>query len=201
MRKLATLSIAVIAIAMVLLAVFLAGCQQKTTSPPPPNSPSSVTTQGGVKVYSNATYGFSFTICNSKDFELQEKYRGTTVALAGPLLADFKHQIAVSVVTNKVPKNTKLEDYITAARKEAERTLKDFAITDERPTTISGIQAKLTSYTYTTTINEEDIIFKNTHVTFIQDNTLYAVGYESSEEFYDQYVECFNIVLSTFKFR
>lgn len=197
MKRTATWSIRVMAI--LIITISLAGCQQGTNSPPSPEPSSPITTQGNTKVYSNSTYGFSFTICNNPDFELIEK--GSTVALLGPYLADMKYRIGIFVIADKVPKNTKLDDYLKAGRKEAESTVANFAITSESTRTVAGIQAKSSQYTYTLPLGEEDFTFKNTLVAFIKNDTVYALKYDTPEEFYDQYVECFNLLLSTFKFK
>jgi len=195
MKRTVTWSIGVMA--LLLIATSLVGCQQGTTSPKSPSS--SITTVGDTKVYSNSIYGFSFTACNNPDFELMEKEN--MIALEGPLLSDFKHKIGIYVIADKVPRNTKLDDYLKAGRKEAESTLANFAITSEKNTTVAGVQAKLSLYTYTLTLSELDYTFKNTLVAFMKDNTVYAIKYDTPEEFYNQYVECFNLVVSTFKFK
>ena len=184
---------------ILVITISLVACQPATTSPQPP--PYSITAEGNTKVYSNYKYGFSFSICNNPDFEFAENYGKAVAAQIGPLLADLKHRIGIYVMVDKVPKNTNLDDYLKAGMKEAENTLTDFAIISEKNTTVSDLQAKLSLYTYTINMNDEDFKFKNTLVAFIKNDTVYGLKYDTPEEFYDQYVECFNLLLSTFKLR
>ncbi len=184
---------------ILIITISLVACQPATTSPKPP--PSSITTVGNTKVYSNSKYGFSFSICNNPDFEFSENYGKAIAAQIGPLLADFKHRIGIYVMAYKVSKNTSIDDYLKAGIKEAEKTLTDFATISEKNTTVADVPAKLSLYTYTINMNDENYRFKNTLVAFIKNDTVYALRYDTPEEFYDQYVECFNLLLSTFKLR
>jgi len=178
----------------ILILPVLAACQQPSVPPP------SISTQGNARVYTNFKYGFSFTICDNKEFEVVQNYGGTLVALRGPLLADLKTQISIYMIAKEVPKNTKLEDFLAADRKESEKTLSNFALLSEGTTTIGNIQARRTSFTYTATLSEQDYTFKNTLVVFMKDNVIYAMKYETPDESYDEFVDCFNVLISTFKF-
>jgi hypothetical protein len=176
----------------------LAGCQHET---PSPNPPASITTEGNTRVYTNYQYGFTFTICNSQEFEAVENLGGAAIALLGPTLGDMKSRIGVYVIANKAPKNIKLEDYVRDSRKNAEKILANFTIEKESTTTIGGIEAQQTLYTYTATIGEHDYTFRNALIVFIKDNNAYAIKYETPDEFYDEYSDCFDLLISTFKFR
>jgi hypothetical protein len=196
MKKTVILSITLMAI--LLMAMLLPGCQQENKpAPVPPKSG----TKGRPTAYSNSKYGFSFSICNSRDFEFKENYVGAIATLLGPLLKDLKHQIVITVIIIKVPNNTKLEDYLQAGKKAGENTLANFAITDESDTVIGGIPAKLQSINYTLNIDNEDLAFKDILAVFMKDNNIYAIKYEVPAEFHDQYVDCFNLILSTFRFK
>lgn len=193
-KSTAWLLLTLVAIIMISL---LTGCKQET---PSPNPPSTISTQGDTKIYSNYKYKFSFSICNNKEIEVAENYKGTIVALRGPMLADLKQEIAVFVIVNKLAKGTKFEDYLKASRKEAEKILPKFAVLSEKMVQIGGIQAQSTLYTYTANLNEQDYTFKNTLLVFMKDDTVYAIKYETPEEFYDEYADCFNLLVTSFKF-
>jgi hypothetical protein len=183
-----------------LLVILLTGCQQESVPSQPSKLPT-VEIQGNAKVYINSKFNFSFNLCNNNDFELTENYKGTTVALLGPLLKDLKHQIGIFVAPGKLSNNTKLEDYLKNLMKDAGNSLAKFAITNESTVTISGISAKLISFTYTVPIEDEEWLFKTTLVVFNKDNLVYIIKYEAPDEFYEQYADCFNLLISTLKFR
>jgi hypothetical protein len=186
--------------AILLLSLILAGCQQSPTPTQKPAPKSPVTMQGNVKVYTNFKYNFTFNICNNKDFEIEENYRGSVVTLAGPFLKDLKQQIGVSITVENLPQNTSFEDYLENNIKAAESTLSKFAITNETTTTISGIKAKQNSYTYTATLDDMEYVFDSILVAFMKDNKIYAIQYDVPDDFHKQYADCFNLLVSSFKF-
>jgi hypothetical protein len=174
---------------------FLTGCQ-----PPPPPRPPEITTEGNTRIYNNYQYGFSFTICNDQDFEAAEDKSGNGIALIGPTLGDFKTRIRVIMLANKAPKNFKFEEYIKENRKEAAKTLANFAVEKEGAITIDGVAAQQTFYTYTTALGEHEYTFRNALIIFLKGDNLYVIKYETPDEFYDEYSDCFDLLLSTFKF-
>lgn len=198
MKKASILSITMMAI--LLVAALLPGCQQENNPPQAPSASTPPVAKGRPTSYSNSKYGFSFGICNSREFEFKENYFDTTVSMLGPLLKDLKHQIVIVLIIKKVANNTKLEDYLLASRKAGESTLANFSVTDEIDTTIGGIPAKLQTINYSLNIENEDWTFKDTLAVFMKDNNIYAIKYEVPAEFHDQYVDCFNLILSTFRF-
>lgn len=187
---------------ILLMAMLLAGCQQGRTSPvASPSKPTTIETQGNSKTYSNYQYGFSFSTCNNKDFEVSENYQGAVFALLGPFLRDMKHQMGIFMIIDKLSKNTKLEDYLQAHKKEGERTLANFAITNESAITIGGVPAKLISFTFTLNIEDEEYAYKDLLAVFVKGNNIYAIKYDVPAEFHDQYIDCFNLILPSFKFQ
>ena len=182
------------------MTILLGGCQQENKPSQAPASLPAQETKKNPNIYSNSKYGFSFSLCKKTDFEVAENYGGTVVSLLGPYLKDFKQRVAISVIADKVPQNTKLEDRLTESMKTAESNLTNFAITSESDTTIGGVPAKLNSFTYTMNIAELDYTFKDILAVCIKNDTLYAIKYDVPAQLHDQSVDCFNLVLSTFKF-
>jgi hypothetical protein len=197
MRKFVALPLLMV---IMFMASTLPGCQQETTPPSTPNTQSSISIQGNAKIYTNYKYGFSFSICDNTEFEVKENYKGTNFALLGPFLADQEQHIGVYVIISKLPKNSKFEDILESSRKESEEKLENFAITSEDTVTIDGIEAQRRSYTYTMTIGDMDYTFKNTLVIFMKDNNVYIIKYEVPEEYYTTFLDCFELLISTFKF-
>ena len=181
------------------MAISVAGCQQEneplqTPTPLPEQQP-----QQDPNTYSNSKYGFSFGICKGEDIEVVENYHGTLVALLGAYLKDFEHRVGIGVIATEVSANTILEDILEESMKEAENTQANFAITEEDTTTIAGVSAKLITFTYTMLISDIEYTFKDVLAIFMKDNTIYAIKYNVPEQLHDQYLDCFNLVLSTFK--
>jgi hypothetical protein len=183
------------------LIIFLVGCQQPTPiTKTKPKTPI-IETKDGVKTYLNSLNNFTFVVCNNKEFEVEENSTGTNVALLGPRLNDLKRRISVTVVVGTLPTNTSFEDYLKNNVKEAEKNLAKFAVIDETTTTISSIAAKKSSFTYFETIGDQDYVFKDVLIVFMKDQKVYAIKYDVPEDFYNEYADCFNTLVSTFKFR
>jgi hypothetical protein len=185
---------------VLLSSLVLAGCQKAPTPAPSPTPKSPVTTQGNIKIYTNYKYNFTFNMCNNQDFDIEENYRGTVATLAGPFLKDLKQRIGVFITVENLPKNTSFEDYLKSNVKAAESTLSKFAITNETNTTISGIKAKQSSYTYTATLDDMEYVFDSILVVFMKDNKVYGITYDVPDDFHKQYADCFNLLISSFKF-
>jgi hypothetical protein len=199
MKRYIHVSLLISVIAIILL--FPTGCQQascqkENPKPPPPE----IIKDGNTRVYKNYEYGFSFTICNDQEFEVVENMGRIPIALLGPTLGDFKTRIGVFMIANKAPKNFKLEDYAKESKNNAAKTLANFAIEKETTLTIGGIEAQQTLYTYTTTLGDHNYTFRNALILFLKGDNSYAIKYETPDEFYDQYSDCFDLLLATFKF-
>ena len=148
----------------------------------------------------NSQYGFTFNVCNDSDFELVENNGSSVVALVGPVLRDFKHDIRISVILFQIPKKITLDDFLTERQAAAKANLKNFAILNETDTTIAGLPAKISHSSFTIATNDNEINYRITVAAFIKDNIVYAIQYETDAEIYEDHVQCFNLVLSSFKF-
>jgi hypothetical protein len=188
-----------LAIIAFLIIFLLIGCTKTTNTPVTP-IPKSPTQNERPDQYTNTQYGFTFKVCSDRDFKFAENYAGATVALLGPLLRDFKHQVGIYVILNKLPKNTTLEDYLKKQQSTAKTTLANFTIIDEKDITVGAIPAKLSQSTFTVSSVEGDINYRTTLAAFVKDGIVYAIQYETDAELYDEYARCFNTVLSTFQF-
>jgi len=189
----------VVILSLILCIVFLTGCKQQNpvTKPTPPQ----IETKDGVKTYINPKHNYSFTVCNNEEFEIEESSEKNNVALLGPRLNDFKRRINISVVVGVLPPNISFENYLKNTTKEAEKNLAKFAVTDESNITVDGITANKTSFTYFEHIGDQDYTFKNILIIFMKGNVVYAIKYDVPEDFHDENVDCFNTLVSTFKFR
>ena len=173
------------------------GCAQpaQPSSPQPP-----VPDNQSPDLYTNAQYGFTFKVCDDSDFELKENQGGAAVALLGPFLRDIKHRIGIYVILDKLPPKTTLEGYLKMQQTSAGAKLTNFAIVDETDITIAGIPGKLSQSTFTVVTDDGEINFKTALAVFIKNDTVYAIQYQNDAGLYDENVDCFNTVLSTFRF-
>ena len=99
-----------------------------------------------------------------------------------------------------MPPKTTLEGYLKMQQTSAGAKLTNFAIVDETDITIAGIPGKLSQSTFTVVTDDGEINFKTALAVFIKNDTVYAIQYQNDAGLYDENVDCFNTVLSTFRF-
>jgi hypothetical protein len=197
MKKISTLSLIIIVAFSVILT--MGGCAQPTSfAEIPPQLP--IQNKERPDQYTNAQYGFTFKVCNDREFEFTENQAGATVTLIGPILRDFKHRIGIYVILNELPPKTSLEDYLKRQQATARANLKNFTLIDETDIIIADIPAKLSHATFTVGADDEGINYKTALVAFVKNGVVYAIQYETDTELYDEYSGCFNTILSTFRF-
>ena len=193
-----TISIGIMLFFTITLVVMACGCHNETTPTPStsmPSLPSEVTDTS--EIYSNTYYNFSVRYCS--EMEIQEN-TGVAVAFAGDMLGDMAHYISISVVTKELPKKTTLRDYIEQNKQAGQEALQDYETVSEEETTVAGIPAIKVIYSFSTMVGDYDYVFKNTMTSFIKDDTIYNIMYSVPDENYDQYKDCYDLILYTFTF-
>ncbi len=187
-------------IILVLLLLF-AGCKHdsppSSTNPFPGPLPSTGTTEG-LSEY-NSKYGFSFNYCSS-EFQISEDYKGVNVALLGPTLWDYYHRINIPIIIGEFPKNKSLDSLMKDNIEKGEKELKDFTVVEEYSTTIGGLPAEGVLFTFKQKVGEEIAEYKDIFLVLKKDDAVYMIKYDVPTEFYDEYINCFNIMMSSFKF-
>ncbi len=190
-------------ISLVILLVLLAGCKQEPAGPQaqvlsPWPLPSEETMNNSAR-YTNSGYGFSLNYCE-EEFLPSEDFEGAVVAFAGPLLMDYAHRISIFIVAERLADNKTLEDYIRMNKQAGERTLLNYETVSEYATTIDGVPATVLVFTFTTGISGEAVMYKDMFAALVKDGLVYAIKYDVPAEFHDEYLDCFNLAISTFRF-
>ncbi len=116
----------------------------------------------------------------------------------GPFVGEYQYRVNLSVVREELAKNTTLEEYIRTLESEAKEQYLDYNNVSEYPTFIAEIPAVVRVFTATS----NSVPIKKAQAVFIEDvdNVGYVILYDVPEEFYDEYAECFELLISTFEF-
>jgi hypothetical protein len=174
----------------------LVGCQGQNNSnvTTTTDSTSSVTTSPTIpsKKYTNTEY--AFTVEYPEDWEFEEALMQTLVLFAGP--STDSYMININIVTEQLPRIYSVEDYAKIANLQFKKTYEDYVITKETNSTIDGLNTIIRTFTMTVS----GVLVKDTQAYFIKDKTAFIITYDANEEAYDKYTECFDLILSTFKF-
>jgi hypothetical protein len=100
----------------------------------------------------------------------------------------------------KLPAKTTLRDYMEQNKQAAEKTLQDYKLISEEETTVAGVPAVKVMYNFFTKLGEHNYMFQNTMTTFVKGKNVYSIIYAVPTDFYNQYIDCYNLILYTFTF-
>ena len=192
MKKL-VISCAVVLVTL-LLVVPMAGCQQE---PPPSEPPPSLPTIEGL-TYTNSEQGFSVEF--PEDWDVMEDYMGMVVAFMGPLVLEGAYYININVRVEQLPEKMTFEDFVKSGELADKRTIPNYKKIEEYSTTIAGLPANMHTITGTVKLDEKDLLLKDGVARFVKDEVGYVITYDTPEEFHDEYADCFELVISSFKF-
>jgi hypothetical protein len=146
--------------------------------------------------YGNSEFGFSFKYC--QDLELFDSYGDFAVVLLGDLLKDLKHYVNYYVDIEEIPKKQTFEGFVDSSKQVAKEALKDFTIVDEYNTTIDDREARVVIFTFQEMIEDEEWLYKDMLILIQKDNLVYAIRFNTPDEFREEFIDCFNLLLYTF---
>jgi hypothetical protein len=91
---------------------------------------------------------------------------------------------------------TKCEEYTNYYKQGRAAAFSGYKELEEYDTSIGGVPASIMEYT----IPYNNTYLQNIFAIFVKDDIGYIIHYEAPAEFHDQYLDAFNLVISTFKF-
>ncbi len=193
----------VILCAVILLAslpvVLVVGCQQQPTpepTPPPPPPPPSPTPE--TLTYTNSEYGFSVEY--PKDWDVLEDFMESVVFLAGPQVLEGAFMVNINLATEQLPKDMTHNDFAKMVELNTKRQVTDYNKVDEYSTEIGGQPAIVFTCTCTFEFEEKEYVLKDVCAVFIKDNIGYIITYDVPAESHDDYLDCFDLMINSFKF-
>jgi len=199
MKKLAILC--TIALVTFLLVIPIVGCQQAQESETEPD-PGPVQTPGepaieGLK-YTNFEYGFSVEY--PKDWDVMEDFLGMVFVFMGPLVLEETYYININLGTEQLTSDISVKDYAKMVELTTKRTNTGYNKVNEYSTTISEQPAIVLTCTATVEQEGMTVELKDSVAVFIKDNVGYIITYDVPDEFHSQYADCFDLVISSFRF-
>ena len=183
-------------IMLVLLPVALViGCQKQ----PAPFLIPSVLPPIEALTYTNSEYGFSLDY--PTDWDVEEGWKETVVSFTGPIVlkgADYQYAVSTLVAAEQLPEDITLKDYFLLTLNAQETA--GFSRFTFSHGTISGLAAEIAVMSATLKIGKEKIPLKDILAILIKDNIGYVIAYDVPAEFHDEYLDAFELAVSTFKF-
>ncbi len=185
---------------ILLVSAFLGGSCAAPTSAPIPSSPPAPpppTIEG--LTYTNSEFGFS--VKHPKDWDVLEEYVGTAVFFGVPMVLEGTYMVNISVIVTQLPQKMTFEDFVRGGELADKKNMLNYNKVEEYDTTMGGVSANLQTISGTVKLAGEDLLLKDGVARLVKDKAGYVITYDVPEEFHDQYADCFQLVISTFKFQ
>jgi hypothetical protein len=165
------------------------------TSPSPTPTPTP-TPRLETLTYSDSEYGFSVEY--PKDWDLEEGILEAIVMFAGPLVEEEQFMISVGIMADELPEfpKTTLEDYVRISRLKSKKALDNYNTIDEYSTVVDDVTAMVERFTF----DFNGYVIMGTQAIFLRENVAYVVTYTATPGCHDDYLDCFELALSTFRF-
>jgi len=106
--------------------------------------------------------------------------------------------VNMNIMSEELPEFPKmtLEDYANLVHIQLKKAMENYKNVDEGSTTISGLPAR--TLTYTASSDETMLMGSQAYV--FKENVAYVITYTATEELYDKYADCFELVMTSFEF-
>ena len=120
------------------------------------------------------------------------------VLFSGPLIEEAGGSARGKVVSENLTQSPEMthDEYVRQNKLTLGQIFSTLEVVDEYDAVVSGVPATVVTYTF----DWEGITVKLTNVVFLNDNIGYVIGYDSILEYYDDYVGCLELMMSTFEF-
>lgn len=184
-------------VALGLAALFLvAVCAHPLTPTPSPTPNPTPPPQMETLTYTNSEHGFSVEY--PKDWDVQAGFVVTIVTFVGPVEEETGGAININIGATKPAKfqEMKLEGYVRLFQLGVEENAENYEKVDEYNAVVDDLAAIVWTW-------KEDFVGNTLMVTmafFVKEDVVYAISYGATSELYGDYLDCFELVLSTFKF-
>jgi hypothetical protein len=157
--------------------------------------------------FDTATYvnsGYGYSVEYPSDWDVLEGLGGMVVSFLGPLvLEDADNLLVISIRVIELDTldiGMTLADLVRDRELMDERYIVNYNKLDEYSTTVGGLPANIQTFTGTFTLNGENITLKYRVARFVKDKLGYVISYYVPAEFDDQYADCFDLAINSFKF-
>ncbi len=147
--------------------------------------------------YTNSEYSFSAGY--PADWDVREDLIGVVVAFAGPSVLEGIYDVNINVNAERLRQEIALQDFVTASDLRARKTIPNYNKVQEYATTINGLPAVVLVATFVVKCNGKKVALKNKYAIVIKDKVAYTITYDAPAECYDEYADCFDLVISSFK--
>ena len=147
--------------------------------------------------YTNSEY--SFSVDYPADWDVREGFTGLAVVFAGPKVLKGIYDVNISVNAERLSQEIALKDYVTASDLKAKKTIPNYNKVQEYSATINGLPAVVLVAALLLKWNGKKVALKNKYAIVIKDKVAYTITYDAPAEFHDEYADCFDLVINSFK--
>jgi hypothetical protein len=141
---------------------------------------------------------YSYSVEYPKGWDVREESGGALVLFTGPQIQEAGGSARGKVVSENLTQSLEMthEEYVRQNKLTLGEMFSSLELVNEYDAVVSGVAATVVTYTF----DWEGITVKVTNVVFLKNNIGYIIGYDSMLEYYDDYVGCLELMMSTFEF-
>ena len=149
------------------------------------------------QTYTNSEYGFS--VDYPADWDVREGVVGLVVAFDGPTVLEGIYDVNINVNAERIDEEMTLRDYVVASDLRAISTIPNYKKVKEYAAEINGLEGTVLEATLAIKCNGKKVDLKNKYAIVIKDNVAYTITYDTPAESHDEYADCFDLVINSFK--
>ena len=149
------------------------------------------------QTYTNSEYGFSVNY--PADWDAREGIVGLVVAFDGPTVLEGIYDVNINVNAERIDEKMTLGDYVVASDLKAIDVIPNYKKVKEYTAKINGLEATVLEATLAVKCNGKKVDLKNKYAIVIKDKVAYTITYDTPAESHDEYVDCFDLVINSFK--
>ena len=150
------------------------------------------------QTYSNSEYGFSMEY--PADWDIMEDYRGYVVAFMGPYIPEYEYTVNINLEIVQLPAEMTLEYFQQVIELANESKTRNYNKISEYDTIIGAQLAKVFTITAEMDFDIESVALKDIGAIFIKDYFGYLITYDVPSKMHEDYRNCFELIIDSFKF-
>ena len=125
---------------------------------------------------------------------------GCVVFFAGPMVLEGEYMVNINVNRQPYTEKGTVEDITRFGELQDKRSTPNYKKLEEYDTTIAEQPAIVQVINATIEVSGKDVLLKDAVARFIKDKVCYIITYDVPEESHHEYFDCFDLVISSFKF-
>ena len=127
---------------------------------------------------------------------MEENIDRWIVMFTGPIVGEHDYMLNINVAGKQIPIGSTLEDFCKRGEQQQKKEFPDYVKVQEYSTTIGQLPAVVQIFTATV----RGFPIKDKQAIVIKGRVAYIITYDVTTDCHDEYLDCFECVINSFKF-